>query len=431
MSDLAGEPAISGSVFLYDIDYEAAKANEIIGNRIPQNCPGANPIRYKAAETMEEALTNADFVVISILPGTFDEMESDVHEPEEYGIYQSVGDSTGPGGILRALRTLPMMEEFALNIKQYCPNAWVINYTNPMNLCVGMLYQTFPEIKAFGCCHEVFGTQSFLARVAEEELGLGKIKRQDIEVNVVGTNHFTWLTQARYRQIDLFPVYEAYCRKHAEEGTEEYHPENPFTCGQKIKMDLFLRYGAIAAAGDRHLAEFCPGDWYLKDSETVSQWKFSLTPVSYRKEDLKKRLEESRKLCSGEKPFVLKPSGEEGVAQIKALMGLGDLVTNVNLPNRGQIPNLPMGAIVETNAAFTSDSVRPLLAGDMPQGSLGLTMPIVTNQALILEAAATHRLAPAFAAFCKDPLVRLSVPEAKKLFDRMVSDTGHYLGDYQ
>lgn len=300
-----------------------------------------------------------------------------------------------------------------------------------MSLCVGMLYQTFPEIKAFGCCHEVFGTQSFLARVAEEELCLGKIKRQDIEVNVVGTNHFTWLTQARYRQIDLFPVYEAYCRKHAEEGTEEYHPENPFTCGQQIKMDLFLRYGAIAAAGDRHLAEFCPGDWYLKDPETVSQWKFSLTPVSYRKEDLKKRLEESRRLCAGEKPFVLKPSGEEGVAQIKALMGLGDLVTNVNLPNRGQIPNLPMGAIVETNAAFTSDSVRPLLAGDMPQGSLGLTMPIVTNQALILEAAATHRLAPAFAAFCKDPLVRLSVPEAKKLFDRMVSDTGHYLGDYQ
>ena len=92
-------------------------------------------------------------------------MESDVHTPEKYNIFQTVGDTTGPGGIVRALRTVPMIEKIAKAIEKNCPNAWVINYTNPMSLCVKALYDTFPKIKAFGCCHEVFSTQKFLANV--------------------------------------------------------------------------------------------------------------------------------------------------------------------------------------------------------------------------------------------------------------------------
>ncbi len=136
MGDLAIEPALSGTIALYDIDMEAAKNNEIIGNRLTANPDTIGKWDYKAVPTLKDALAGADFVIISILPGTFDEMEYDVHLPEKYGIYQSVGDTAGPGGILRALRTLPMYVEIAEAIKEYSPNAWVINYTNPMSLCV-------------------------------------------------------------------------------------------------------------------------------------------------------------------------------------------------------------------------------------------------------------------------------------------------------
>ena len=120
MSDLAKSEDMSGSVYLYDIDFEAAKNNEVIGNKVCK-CDGCKAgWEYKAVEKIEEALTGADFVVISILPGTFDEMQSDVHTPEKYGIYQSVGDTTGPGGIIRALRTIPMIEEIAKAIEKYC-----------------------------------------------------------------------------------------------------------------------------------------------------------------------------------------------------------------------------------------------------------------------------------------------------------------------
>ena len=113
MSDLSAADDISGQVALYDIDFEAAKKNEIIGNKFNSIPESKSHWDYYAVSTLEEALTGADFVAISILPGTLDEMHSDVHTPEKYGIWQPVGDSTGPGGIIRALRTIPMMEVIA------------------------------------------------------------------------------------------------------------------------------------------------------------------------------------------------------------------------------------------------------------------------------------------------------------------------------
>ena len=125
MSDLATCEDMTGSVYLYDIDNEAARHNEIIGNMFKDVEGGVAKWDYHAASTPKEALTGADFIIISILPGTFDEMESDVHAPEKYGIYQSVGDTSGPGGLVRAMRTVPMYEEIAEYIKEYAPEAWV------------------------------------------------------------------------------------------------------------------------------------------------------------------------------------------------------------------------------------------------------------------------------------------------------------------
>ena len=432
MSDLAANEDMSGDVYLYDIDFEAAQANEIIGNKF-NDCEGAkSKWKYIASKTPKEALSGADFVVISILPGTFDEMESDVHTPEKYGIYQPVGDTTGPGGIVRAMRTIPMFEEIARYIKEFCPNAWVINYTNPMTLCVKTLYRVFPEIKAFGCCHEVFGTQGLLGWAIEELLGV-KASRQDIKVNPVSVNHFTWLTSAKYHDIDLFPIYEKYCEKHADglpANPDNNWMNNFFSSAQKVKFDLFRRFGYIAAAGDRHLAEFCPGGWYLESPERVNEMKFALTPVSWRKQDLQNRLDRSRRLLSGEEEVKINNTGEEGVAQMRALLGLCDLVTNVNIPNRGQISNLPLGAVVETNAVFRTNEVTPVMAGEIPTSIYPLVSKICAEQEAVSEAIANRDLDAIFDAFASDPLVTCGLADARKMFDEMVENTKHYLKDY-
>ncbi len=435
MSDLAQAPDLSGSVDLYDIDFEAAQHNEIIGNKYNDLEGTVGKWTYTAKKTIGEALTDADFVVISILPGTFDEMESDVHWPEKYGIYQPVGDSTGPGGIVRALRTIPMFQEFARAIREYCPDAWVINYTNPMTLCVRTLYKEFPGIKAFGCCHEVFGTQNLLKNILKELRGIDAT-RDEIKTNVVGVNHFTWITKATYRKTDLFPLYREYIEKRKKsETTSNYTDDNwvnnAWTSDNSVKFDLFERYGYMAAAGDRHLAEFCEGSWYLDNpKDVVVKWHFGLTPVSWRKEDLQKRLASSAELVGGKKDVTLRATGEEGVHMMRALLGLTDMVTNVNIPNAGQIPNLPMDAVVETNARFTADTVTPVLAGPIPMPIYNLINRICAEQEMVIEGAFERDLEKVYRAFANDPLVRLPLDQSRKMFNEMVENTKAYLGDY-
>lgn len=431
MTDLAMDGQLGGTISLYDIDREAAEHNRVIGNALTARKDTVGKWNYKTADSLEEALTGADFVVISILPGTFEEMRSDVHTPEKFGIYQSVGDTVGPGGFLRAMRTIPMYVEIARAIRENSPNAWVINYTNPMSVCVRTLYTVFPQIKAFGCCHEVFGTQKLLAAMLKDQKGIENVTRQEIDIGVTGINHFTWITKASCRGMDLFPLYRNFAKKHYKTGFSENTDFNwmndSFACAHRVKFDLFLRHGLIAAAGDRHLAEFLPSWYYLKDPETVRQWMFGLTTVDYRIQDLHKRLARSKRLLSGEEQFELKPSGEEGILLIKALLGLKDKISNVNLPNRGQVANLPLGTVVETNARFSRDSIAPVFSGSLPNDVLGLVMRHAVNQAGTVEAGLRKDRDFAFRVFQNDPRIALSVNDARQLFDLMVENTQKYL----
>ena len=433
MSDLAQSERMTGTVYLYDIDFAAAKANETIGNGIYDREDVIGKWHYKAVKTLEEALDGANFVVISILPGTFDEMASDVHLPEQYGIYQSVGDSVGPGGIVRALRTIPMYKVIAEGIAKCCPDAWVINYTNPMSLCTAALYAYFPKIKAFGCCHEVFGTQKILGLAYQEKYGKF-LEREDVNINVLGVNHFTWITAAHYHDEDLMPVYKEFVDKHYEEGyivdSSTHWMNNTFVSAERVKFDLFKRYGVIAAAGDRHLAEFCPGDWYLKDPETVKFWKFGLTTVDWRRKDLKEKIEKTERLLAGTEKFEIRVTGEEGVRQMEAILGLRSLVTNVNLPNQGQIPDLPLGVVVETNAVFSPRGVQPVCAGPLPKGVDALVRRVVYEQQLTLEAAITGDYELAYRAFVTDANVNLPLDKSRELFTQMLKNTAKYLPDY-
>ena len=400
MRDLALEPALGGTIVLYDIDKEAAKANEIIGNGISEREEAVGKWKYIVADTLKEALTGSDFVVISILPGTFDEMESDVHEPEKYGIYQSVGDTAGPGGMVRALRTIPMFVTIAEAIRDYAPQAWVINYTNPMSLCVKTLYHVFPQIKAFGCCHEVFGTQKLLAQIAERELGIADIKRDEIIVNVLGLNHFTWFDGASYKGIDLFPVYRSFIEKHFEEGFEEEDKNwmnSTFSCAHRVKFDLFKKYGWIAAAGDRHLAEFMP-PIYLKDPETVASWKFGLTTVAWRKEDLKKRLaKEERDLKSlinkrmndtiinAQREIIAQLQQDIAQAESKKLastVALNDDVITFRLAKDGKEVSKKI-ALVKNNRVINSKKVDEFIA-IIDNGKYEEAYPIIVAEAKAL-----------------------------------------------
>jgi alpha-galactosidase/6-phospho-beta-glucosidase family protein len=431
MSDLAMEKSLSGTVYLYDIDSNAAMANEVIGNNILKEYPESARWKYKTANSLKEALTNADFVIISILPGTFDEMEADVTLPQEYGIYQPVGDTTGVGGIIRSLRTVPMFKEIALAIMNYSPDAYVINYTNPMSVCLKTLYSVYPKIKAFGCCHEVFGAQIVLAAAVKKYLNID-MTIHDMHIEVSGINHFTWISKAVYKNIDLIPLYKRLVEEYKDtgftDGSDDNWMNNFFKSAHMVKFDLFNRFGIIAAAGDRHLAEFCPGAWYLKDKDQITKLKFNLTPISWRKEDFKNRLEKSSKLASGQEKFDITESGELGVKLIKALLGEKPIRTNLNTVNLGQMPQAPLGTIVETNAYISGLGFEPILSPTrLPDAVYAMVDRVIKLQELTVKAALNYDLDLAFQAFILDPLNKLDLIKSRELFDRMIKMTSRYL----
>ena len=435
MQDLALAEGIRGEVSLYDIDREAAVRNQKIATRIHAKPQAVSQFTYTVADTLEESLTGADFVLISILPGTFAQMRSDVHAPEKYGIWQTVGDTAGPGGVLRAMRTVPIYEDFARAIKACCPNAWVLNLTNPMSACVKALYDTFPEIKAFGCCHEVFHAQDFLCCVLKEQLGI-EATRKDIYTDACGVNHFTWITEANYQNIDLLALLPAFMDKfyesgYFERGDHDAWKTDPFAYGNRVKMALYKRYGALAAAGDRHLVEFVNNRWFLADPETVSRWHCKLTTVDFREENQARQIAESIAMANGEMEVPLAPSGEELVQLLRAILGLETVVSNVNMPNLGQMPGLPMGAIVETNCVFTNGYVKPVTAKSLPAGALALVRRASDNVDAVCEGIRKRDLDKIFAAFMNQALCStLSWEEGEALFKEMCENTREYLAPY-
>lgn len=433
MRALALTTEFSGTVRLYDLDYESAQANAELGRTIQAQDEAVGDWTYEAVETLEAALDEADFVVCSTQDPPAETFKHDLDVPKEYGIYQTVGDTVGPGGTFRALRSIPQYREVAAAVREQCPDAWVFNFTNPMTVCTRTLYEEFPDINAVGICHEVYHVQDWLADLAAEHLDVPEASYDEVDVTAKGINHFTWIDEARLHGRDLFEAVDA---ELATRDPPSYEPGDMadlsvFGTNHEITFDLYRRYGILPAAGDRHLAEFVP--WYLdpiEEPEDIHRWGIKLTPSEYRVESWPEAERERQAVLEGEESVDVTAPSEEMVDLMKALLGGEAVKSNVNALNAGQIPDLPDGAVVETNALFTADSVTPLVAGSLPDPVTSLVETHVTNQETLIEAGFAGDLDLAFQAFRNEPLVTLDPPEIASLFADLVDAERSYLESY-
>jgi alpha-galactosidase len=261
-------------------------------------------------------------------------------------------------------------------------------------------------------------------------------RRQEIVTDVAGVNHFTFATAARWNGIDLYPLIETHI---VQDGfwadrtawaLEQKGRGNWFHSQGLIAYDFFRRFGALGAAGDRHLAEFVP--WYLVSEENIHRYGVILTPSSYRLGTWKPDPaygEPARP--PREEGDHLRRTDEEGVDQILALLGVEPLDTNVNLPNRGQIPGLPLGAIVETNAQFRKDSLSPVVPTPLPAGVLELVRRAVRVQRMTLAAAMKRDVDLAFQALLLDPLCRIPVDRAWEMWNELLQANAEMLPGWE
>ncbi|MND50614.1 Alpha-galacturonidase [compost metagenome] len=426
MADLVHDRTVAGEIRLFDLNLEAAQRNAAIGNRLSE-AHGLS-IRYTASETIASALTGVDFVVVSILPGSFDDMAKDLELPEAEGIIQAVGDTVGPGGLVRAMRAIPAMAEIAEAIRKYAPKAYVCNLTNPMSVLTGALYAAFPDIRAWGECHEVTKLRHIIAWLANRTEGAIRYGFRDVQVNVLGINHFTWVDRAFVGGRDWLPDYLNFAAENRENGwrSKPLDPNDEFQRYfediNRVKFDLASRFGIAAAAGDRHLAEFLPASWYLN---RASEWGFGLTPVDWRRRDQAKRREDARLAETGNEVPPLRTVSEEAlVGQIRALTRGETLVVNANMPNIGQMQGFAPGTVVETNVLFSGHGVRPIHAGRLPAAVEALVKPHAERQNAVLQAVLAGDGVTLEGLFLSDPLVApLGQDRAAKLFRAMVAAT--------
>ena len=424
LKDLTLQDKLGSHVVLYDIDNHASKNNEAVANEIFRINGKSDVLSVSVASTLDEGLKGADFVIIAIEPGLTEIRKYDLELPEEYGILQSVGDTTGPGGLMRARRAIPLFVDFARSIERNCPDAWVINYTNPMTLCTAALYKGFAGIKALGCCHEVFHTESYIASFFAEKRGIATPDRREIDIDVSGLNHFTFVTRARYKGEDVIPLLKEYVKDDIVFSDRTEVAKNRVKDGKWFDSDhlvalRFLRdFSTLGAAGDRHLAEFVP--FFLTSDEEAWRYGFVRTPYSYRAEEARRKKE---KVYSADE-LKASPSDEEGVDILLSLLGERTLRTNINIPNAGQVRYLGCGHIVESNGYISADSIVPIVSSDPSPAVQAMIQRVEKEQDLVLEAIWKNDMDLLFQAFIMDPLVNIGIDEAHDLFSRMIENCG-------
>ncbi len=435
IQDLAQSP-LDGEVRLYDAVPESAERNARFGNWVDDRPEATADWSYEATDSLPDALAGADIVITST---QYDPAETFVHDldiPQEYGIHGAVAATIGPGGILRAMRTIPQYREFAAAIREHCPDAWVFNYTNPVHFVTRAMYDEFPEINAIGLCHEVLGTRHRLARYAREELDMDA-DREDVSVNVKGINHFTWVDEARCKGVDLWPVLEDLLESdhaHQRFAPEDLEGESVFTDNWQVSWELFRRFGVLPAAGDRHLIEYAT--WFMADGvEGLNRWGVRRTGSDYRAKHWtpaeSDQTTDVEAWLAGEKEFELTDSDETFVDIVLALAGEKTYVTNVNLPNVGQVDGIEEGAVVETNATIRAGEVKPVAAGGFPRPVRSLISGHVNTIETVIEASREGDVDHAFEGFLIDQQIRtLQTDEARELFADLVAAESEYLEDW-
>ncbi len=432
IGEICQEKSLCGTVRLYDVDKKLSLANEVIGNNA-KNLPDCKTnMIFLSVDTLEEALRDADFVVVSILPGAQNEEIEDIHIPESYGINQICGDNSGPGGFMRAIRILPQYIELAEKIKELCPRTWVISLSDPMSACIEILNRAYPEINVVGCSNDVFSVKELLATIVSEKYGIQNVSIRDIKTNLLGINKFCWIDKVMYKGDNLFDIYAEYARKYADSGYEikkQDYKSNLNAAAHKVQFDMFLRYGLIAASSDRHIAECCP-PWYTASSKVASQWKLGAVTPSYLKKKKMERIAKCRKLVSGEDYLRIGWSGTDCVAIIRSLLGEGNLITNAVTINRGQIENLPLGCAVETNVMFSHGNVKPVFAGSIPSDVKVLMDRLVGNTEILVDAVMQKNIDYAFNSFLNNPLMTLDMDKAKELYHEMIKVNKNFLEYY-
>nr|WP_176747692.1 alpha-glucosidase/alpha-galactosidase [Clostridium butyricum] len=408
-------------IALYDIDETRLKESKIILSAINKNINNsrAKINCYLGTKNRKDALRNANFVVNAIQVGGYDPCTiTDFEIPKKYGLKQTIGDTLGIGGIMRGLRTIPVMADFARDMEEVCPNTLFLNYTNPMSILTGYM-QRFTNIKTIGLCHSVQVCSENLLKALNMENKLDGRKEL-----IAGINHMAWLLEIYDRDgNDLYPEIK---NRAQQKNASEKHDD-------MVRYEYIKHLGYYCTESSEHNSEYNP--FFIKSKYPELIEKFNIPLDEY-----PRRCVDQIERWAKEKENILQ-NGEVSHTRSKEYASyiMESIVTNTpykiggNVLNTGLIDNIPKEACVEVPCLVDAMGIHPIHVGTLPTQLAAMNMSNINVQLLTIEAAVTKDKQKIYQATMMDPHTssELSIDDIIKMCDELITAHGDFMKDYK
>lgn len=406
---------------LYDIDAKRLEESEIILSAINRNINEgrAKITTYLGEENRKEALRGARFVVNAIQVGGYEPCTViDFEIPKKYGLRQTIADTMGIGGIMRALRTIPVMKAFADDMEEVCPDAWFLNYTNPMAMLTGYM-QRYTKIKTIGLCHSVQCCSENLLK----DLGMVD-KLEGRTEKIAGINHMAWLLEIKDKEgNDLYPEIK---RRAKEKNANEKHYD-------MVRYDYIDKLGYYCTESSEHNAEY--NSFYIKSRypEMIEDFNIPLDEYPRRCVNQIEGWEKHKNEILADGKVTHTRSHEYASYIMEAIVTNKPYKIGGNVINNGLIPNLPADACVEVPCLVDGDGINPCYMGELPLQLAAMNASNIYAQLLAIEAAATGKKQYIYNAAMMDPLTggELNIKDIYAMVDELLEAHKDWLPEYK
>ena len=405
--DILSYPEFRDACLCYmDIDTERLEVAATLCRKVAQTL-GASP-KIETTTHLRDALAGADFVINMVQIGSFNSTLVDFEIPRKYGLNFTIADTTGPGGLFRALRTFPMLRDLGEKMMHLCPRALLLNYSNPMSMNMQTLTRT-SDVRAVGLCHSVQGTLDQLMGY------LGEDPKQ-IAFSCAGINHMAFYTRLEKAGVDLYPrLFEAM------DKPDIYNTN-------KVRFELMRRLGYFVTESSEHNAEYSP--YFIPHGrEFAAKYNVPIDEYLRRCDCIVDEFARLKAFCRTDEPLEFKRSHEYGSTIIHSIVTGTPTVVYGNAPNRGAISNLPDSAIVEVATIVDRSGLRQTTVGELSPQLIGYMQPHVTQHELFIRAALEGRRDHVYQAAMFDPLTAatLTMDQIVEMCDELIAGHGPLL----
>lgn len=395
---------------LLDIDPEKLALSERMLQRLNESV-NSGRATIRAYDSQKEALRGADFVISAIQVGGYARVVPDFEIPAKYGLKQTYADTLGIGGIFRGLRTIPVMQGIVQDMMEVCPDAWLLNYVNPMAILTGALLKS-TNVKMVGLCHSVQVCASDLLS------GLG-MPTDHLRYKIAGINHQAWLLALEQNGVDIYPEVRARAL-----ARQDVHPD-------MVRYEIFRRFGYYVTESTQHTAEYTP--YFIKRAYPGLAEQYGVKTEMYRDWGSSQQEYWSHARKMENEPLTHTRTKEFASYILEAMTTGRPFEIAANVLNHGYIENLPQGCCVEVPCIVDASGITPQRVGRLPEQCAALNRTNINVQELTIEAALTRKREHIYQAALLDPhtAAELSIPDIIALCDEMIESNAAWIGEYR